>query len=281
MKILVTGGAGFIGTSLVHALTAEHEVIVLDNLSTGKKENIPDKVTFMEGDIREYADVERAIDGCEAVFHLAAATDVRNANEDMVYNTNYHGSKNVFEAAGKINAKIIFASSAAVYGNAELPVKETAEPKPISMYGKSKLKAERLLDKNTFILRFFNVYGPRGNSVINKFCASIPKNYEIMVNGTGFHTRDYVYVTDVVRALLLGLEKKGTYNVGTAVETSIHNIIDMIQDETKTKAAIRFAPENEQEIKRSRADITKIKTELGWQPHVSIKDGIKFLLGKN
>lgn len=280
MKILVTGGAGFIGSSLVHALAAEHEVVVLDNLSTGKKENISKKAKFIDGDIREMADVEKAISGCRVVFHLAAATDVRNTDDDSMYKINYLGSKNVFEAAKAIKAKIIFASSAAVYGDAELPNREMQECKPISMYGKTKLKAEKLIE-NEFVLRLFNVYGPRGNSVVNKFCNNIPKSIDITVYGNGFQTRDYIYVSDVVKALMLGLEKTGTYNVGSCAETSILNIIDYVQDATKTRASINFAGESRGDIKRSKADITKIKTELGWHPDVTINHGIKLLLGKS
>lgn len=280
MRILVTGGAGFIGSHLVNKLVElNHEAVVLDNLSAGRKENVNSKAKFIEGDIRDSFEVGNAMKGCEAVFHLAAMADARDGGEKM-YEVNYLGSQNVFTAAQESNAKIIFTSSAAVYGNASL-CKEDSECKPVNEYGKSKLKAEKALMKalpNAFIARMFNVYGPNGNSVINRFCKNIPNYEDITIFGTGMQTRDYVFVSDVVDALMLGLENNGIYNAGTGVETGLLELIDVIENISGAKANMKFEKPIEGEIMRSRADISKI-SQLGWKPKVSLKEGVRMILG--
>lgn len=281
MKILVTGGAGFVGICLVDRLIElNHETVVLDNLSAGKKENVKN-AKLVVGDIRDRFDVDKAIKGCQAVFHLAAMTDARISN-DKVYEVNYLGSENVFNAAKENNAKVIFTSSAAVYGSGSFCM-EDAECRPVNDYGKSKLKAERLLVKicpDSFIARPFNVYGHNGNSVINKFCKKISNYEDITIFGTGMQTRDYIFVSDVIDALLLGLENKGVYNVGTGMETSLLELIDIIEKVSNSKASMKFERPNESEIMRSRSDITKIK-QLGWKPKVSLEDGIRLILGQS
>ena len=257
-KVLVTGGCGFIGSNLVKRLiSGGYEVVVLDNLSTGVYQRLPKQAKFIKGDIED-DDTYRVIEGCTHVFHLAAKTDAR-AEDDSIYRVNYLGSKKVFEAAKAVGAKIIFTSSAAVYGSAPPPHKETADCIPINQYGKSKLKAEKLLNpENSFVVRLFNVYGPEGNSVINKYCKLMPNYEDIVVYGTGMQTRDYVYVDDVVNALMLGFELNGLYNIGTGIETKVVNVIDMISNITRAKATIRFE-KPKQEIQRSKADISKIR----------------------
>lgn len=267
MNILVTGGAGFIGRHLVDRLVSKgHSVAVYDKLLHSKE-----NVRLIEGDIRDMDDVKRAMKDVEAVFHLAAISDSR-ANDDAVYNANFIGSKNVFEAAKAANAKVIFTSSAAVYGETKL-AKEDAECTPINQYGKSKLRAEKICPGDAFVARLFNVYGPGGNSVVNKFCQLIPKYEPVTVYGHGNQTRDFIYIDDIVNALLLGLELSGVYNVGTGKETSVMELVDIIHDLTKSKPDIKFAPPL-QEIIRSKADITKI-TATEWYPKVELVDGIE------
>ncbi|MBI2173133.1 MAG: NAD-dependent epimerase/dehydratase family protein [Candidatus Aenigmarchaeota archaeon] len=277
MKILVTGGAGFVGSNLADRLLKDgHSVNILDSMTTGRKENINARAKFFKGDIRDEDDIMSAISGCGAVFHLAAQTDARAADEDSSYKINYLGAKNVFDAAKDSNAKIIFTSSAAVYGERQAACKESDKCEPVGDYGKNKLRAEKAAGGNAFIARMFNVYGPRGGGAVNIFCGRIPEYKEIRVFGNGLQTRDFVHVDDAVNALLIGLEKSGVYNVGTGVETSILNLIDMIFAMTRNKPNARHEQEKK-EIKRSKADITKIKA-LGWEPKVAIKDGIKSLL---
>ncbi len=275
MKILVTGGAGFIGHHLVNRLLhGGHGVTIYDNFSNSKKDG-PDGVKVIEGDVRDAADVQRAMRDIGTVFHLAAISGARDTNEDTMYSVNFIGSKNVFEAAKAAGAKIIFASSAAVYGDTKL-TKETDECKPINQYGKGKLRAEKICPENAFVARMFNVYGPNGNSVINRFCGLIPKYGDVPVHGHGTQTRDFVYIDDVVNALVMGLGMSGTYNVGTGKETSLLGVIDIIHDMTKSKPNLKFLPAAN-EIQRSRADTTKIST-TEWYPKVELVDGIRNIL---
>jgi UDP-glucose 4-epimerase len=277
MKILVTGGCGFIGSQLVDKLIVlNHEVIVLDNLSSGKKERLNPAAKLVVGDVRDPDDVKKSIRGCETVFHLAALTDIRSESEEADYQVNFLGAKNVFSVAEAIKSKVIFASSAAVYGNS--PAKEDSRCSPISQYGRSKLKAENACPEGSLILRIFNAYGPRGKSVINTFCSKIPKYEDITLFGTGLQTRDYIYVSDVVNAMIMGLTKSGIYNVGTGVETSLLDVIEIIHQITKNKPNIKFAMPRDNEVKRSKADITKIKHDMRWEPRVDLAEGIRKLL---
>ncbi len=280
MRILVTGGAGFIGSHLCERLINDgHEVVVLDNLSSGKKEWASQKSKFVNGDIRDPTTVATAMQGCGAVFHLAALTDARSSDDDAMYQVNYLGSENVFKLAAAKKCRIIFTSSAAVYGEA-FPCTESARCEPISQYGKSKLKAEALLqrlDANAFIARLFNCYGPRSKSVINKFCEKIPHYKEIVINGSGLQTRDYVHVSDVVSALMLGMENTGLYNVGTGTEISVLHLSDLIHKITNAKPSAKFTSPIAGDIRRSKADIEKIK-KLGWEPKISLEHGVRALM---
>ncbi|MCX6815924.1 MAG: NAD-dependent epimerase/dehydratase family protein [Candidatus Aenigmarchaeota archaeon] len=281
MKVLVTGGAGFIGTLLVNKLVEMgHEVVVLDNLAKGKRENVNEKAVFIGGDVRDGMDVRKAMDGCAVVFHLAAISDVAG-DEDAIYKTNFLGSKNVFEVAKAKNAKIIFASSAAVYGNIDVPHRETAECKPLSQYGKSKLRSEKYLETlgmNYSILRLFNVYGPKGGGVINKFAKQIIDYKDVVINGNGMQTRDYVFVEDVVDAFIFAMNNNvDLCNVGTGRETSLSTVVDFIHNTTRCKPTVKFTVQRSGEIFRSKAD-TKKMTELGWEPKIQLEDGIKMIL---
>jgi nucleoside-diphosphate-sugar epimerase len=275
MKILVTGGTGFIGRHLVNKLLLlGHEVVVLADETKG---NPPEGSEYIKGDIRDGYNVKKAFEGCECVFHLAAITDVRDSNDEAVYATNFLGSKNVFEVAKAKNAKIIFTSTAAVYGNGNIPNREMDECKPISQYGKSKLRAEWYLQnlvQDSFIVRLFNVYGTGGHSFINVLAEKMPKYDDISIFGNGLQTRDYVHVDDVLDALLLGFNNSGLYNVGTGVECSTSRLVEVAQEITKYKPNLKFTPPKKNDIARNRADITKIKS-IGWEPKMSLEEGIK------
>ena len=249
MRCLVTGGCGFIGTHLVAALIEKgHEVVVLDNLTLGKKERLNSKARFILGDIRNPDDVKQAMENCKIVFHLAALTDLRTITEEMDKEVNFEGSKNIFSVAQEIGARIIFTSSAAVYGNSS--ALEGVECKPLSYYGKNKLEIEKLCPENSFVVRLFNVYGPCGKSFVNTLCKKIPDEEEVVVYGDGSNTRDYVYVDDVVSALLWGINQNGIYNVGTGIETTVLGLIKTVERVLGKKARIKFEKENENEIKK-------------------------------
>ncbi|MFH0832939.1 MAG: NAD-dependent epimerase/dehydratase family protein [Candidatus Aenigmatarchaeota archaeon] len=275
--ILVTGGCGFIGTHLVNRLIElGNEVVVLDNISTGKKENLNKRAKLIVGDVRIPDDVGKAMKDCEACFHLAAITELRDANDDLVYQTNFLATKSIADIAEEFGVKLIYTSSAAVYGNGKIPNNEEGECKPLSQYGKSKLKSEKIL-KNAFVARLFNTYGKGGNSFVNKLCKKIPNYDEFNVYGNGLQTRDFIHVSDIVDALLLGVENSGIYNVGSGKETSVLQLMDIVKEIANAKPLAKFTMPHENEISRSRADITKIKG-LGWEPKVSIVDGIRMTL---
>ncbi|MBI4174945.1 MAG: NAD-dependent epimerase/dehydratase family protein, partial [Candidatus Aenigmarchaeota archaeon] len=208
------------------------------------------------------------------VFHLAAISDLR-ADEDLIYSTNFIGSKNVFDAAKQAGAKIIFTSSSAVYGETKL-AKESDECHPANQYGKSKLRAEKICPGG-FIARLFNVYGPEGHGAVNIFCKLIPKYEDVNVFGHGTQTRDFIYVDDVVNALIMGMKMEGVYNIGTGKEMSLLEVIDMIHAMTKAKPNIKFTAPLAGDVQRSRADISKIQ-QTEWFPRVELNDGIRKVL---
>lgn len=274
MKILVTGGTGFIGSHLVDELVKRHDVTVFGH--DKNKAWLNPKAHFIKGDILDAEAIKSAMEGCEAVFHLAALTDVRKSEQDpdYDYDINFVGSKNVFEIAAKEGCKVIFTSSAAVYGNAEPPIGEDAELNPISNYGRHKSMAEKAAPPGSAVFRLFNVYGPRGNSAINRFCGRIMDGQEITIYGTGLQTRDFVFVNDVVRALVMGLSASGTYNVGTGKEATILSIVHTIEKLSGKTAPIKFEKGSKAEIARSSANISKLRA-TGWKPELSIKEGIR------
>jgi len=297
MKILVTGGAGFIGSNLVDRLIADgYKVIVVDNLSTGKKENINEKAKFYKVDILspkifEIFQKEKP----EIVFHLAAQINVRKSIENPIEDakTNILGSLNIFEASKKFKVKkIIFTSTGgAIYGSAKIiPTPENYPPKPQSPYGIAKLTIENYLDfykkvyKIDYLsLRLSNVYGPRQDpkgeaGVVAIFIDKLLKGKRPTIFGSGEQTRDFIFVADVVEALIKSINYKGKekiFNVGTGIETSINKLFKLISKILKKKISPKYAPEKPGEIKRSCLAISKIKKELKWRPKYNLEEGLK------
>ncbi|RLC39550.1 MAG: UDP-glucose 4-epimerase [Candidatus Nealsonbacteria bacterium] len=296
MKILVTGGAGFIGSHLTDKLIEQgHKVTVVDNLSTGKKENLNPKAKFYQLDIQspEIAGVFEK-EKPEIVFHFAAQIDVRKSVENPIESAkvNILGSLNLLENSRKYGVKkIIFASSGgAIYGETDvIPTPESYPENPQSPYGIEKLAIEKYLNfyrktlgLNYIALRLANVYGPRQNSkgeagVIAIFCDKMLKNKEVIINGDGEQTRDFVFVDDVVEAVLLAMEKEksGIYNIGTAKETSINEIFRKIKELTNSNCQEIHGPEKPGEQKRSCLDYSRAKEELNWQPKYSLEEGLR------
>ena len=295
-KILISGGAGFIASHLTDKLIDKgHNVVVIDNLSTGKKENLNPQAKFYEADIcnSEIAQIFQE-EKPEIVFHFAAQIDVRKSVKDPIQDAkvNILGSLNLLQNCQKIGVKkFIFASSGgAIYGDTEvIPTPETHSENPESPYGICKLTIEKYLHfyKETFglnytALRLANVYGPRQNSkgeagVIAVFCDKMLKNEEVVINGDGEQTRDFVFVDDVVNAALLSIEqeKSDIYNIGTGIQTNINEIFRKIKELTNSDCEEIHVSGKPGEQKRSCLDSSKAKQELGWQPEYNLEDGLK------
>ena len=314
MKILVTGGAGFIGSHLVDRLVKEkHKVIVIDNLSTGKKENLNPQAKFYKLDIRspKISDVFKK-ERPEAVFHLAAQIDLRKSVENPVEDAkiNILGSLNILQNFIRINqlnprksvSKFIFASTGgAIYGDADIiPTTETYPEMPLSPYGIEKLVFDKYLNYYYKVfglpyvsLRLANVFGPRQNSkgeagVIAIFCDKMLSGKftphrtrsgvgQPIINGSGKQTRDYVYVDDVVEAGILAFKKKkiGIFNIGTAQETDVNAIFRKIRKLINSNCKEIHIPEKPGEQKTSCLDCSKAKKELGWKPKYNLDRGLK------
>jgi UDP-glucose 4-epimerase len=296
-KILVTGGAGFIGSHTVDRLIEENnEVIVIDNLSTGFKENLNKKVIFYKIDIREKEKLEEFFERhyFDYIFHFAAQINVRKGEEDPAFDVdvNIKGIINLLECVKeKPPEKIIFSSTGGVmYGLTDiLPSPETIEPFPICVYGISKLTSEKILYAywkkygiNYVALRYGNVYGPRQNylseaGVIAIFISRILEGKECVIFGDGEQTRDFIFIEDVVEANILFMKNRitGIFNVGTGIETSVNRIFEIIKENIGENCRKFYGEERKGELKRSCLSIEKIKRETGWYPKYKIEEGIK------
>lgn len=292
MRVLVTGGAGFMGSHLVPSLLKQgHDVSVLDNLSAGKKGRIPKGIRFIKGDVTKAEDVRKASKDAEVIFHLAAMIDVAYSvtHPEETYKINVEGTKNLLEANdGK---RFVYVSSAAVYGEAtELPISEDHPLKPISPYGESKVKAEQECVKRKgrgtkiTILRPFNIYGkgqdPKSpyTGVITKFIENAKAGQPLTIYGDGKSTRDFVNIRDVCDALLLAMKKEGTYNIGTGEPTTINELAALIKELSGSGSAIQHAQPRQGDIRDSYADITCAEKELKWSPKTELREGLKELL---
>jgi UDP-glucose 4-epimerase len=284
MKVLVTGGAGFIGSHLVDRLIKRgDEVVVLDNLSTGRKENINYKAEFIKGDIR-VPSVFNKISNVGIVFHLAALKQVTDSfnRPKLYFDVNVVGSSNVLEFCRKNDAKIVFTSSASVYGDINKPAKEDDFCKPLSPYGRYKLFVEELIKSyNEFygipysILRIFNVYGPRATSgVISNLVFCVKNGNPFYLYGDGKQKRDFIFIDDVVKILLLHKRMKNmTLNVGTGKPTSLVDLIEIFSNLVKNLKIIR-KEKRKGEIEVSCPDITKLKKVFPKIQFTTLKKGI-------
>jgi UDP-glucose 4-epimerase len=300
MKMLVTGGAGFIGSSLVQRLLElGHEVRVLDNSSTGNRGNlagITDEIEIVEGELRSYERVHNATRGVEIVFHQGALPSVPRSVQDPLTTgaVNVEGTLNVLLAARDENVRrVVFASSSSVYGNAgTLPRLETQFLDPISPYAVSKLAAERycvsfarVYGLETVTLRYFNVFGPRQDptsqyaAVVPRFIAAIDAGEPVPVHGDGEQSRDFTYVDNVVEANVLAAEVDGAsgavLNVATGEPRSVNALADAIGDVLGKPVEREFLPPRAGDVRDSWADVGEARRVLGWEPRVGLEEGLR------
>jgi len=295
VKCLVTGGAGFIGSHLVDRLVMEgHEVVVLDNLSHGKKENLPRGAKLVKLDIRS-PKVERAFKRHrpQAVFHLAAQMEVRKSVEDPAFDAevNILGLVNVLQAAVQGGCpRVIFASSGgAVYGDQErFPATEEHPTRPLSPYGVTKRAGELYLDYFSEVglrcasMRLANVYGPRQDphgeaGVVAIFARKMLDGQTPTINGTGKQTRDYVYVDDVVDAFMAAFTREltGAFNVGTGTETDVNRLYELVATHAGFGGTPVHGPAKEGEQMRSVISGIRLTQATDWEPNVSLDEGLK------
>lgn len=296
-NIVVTGGAGFIGSHIVDALVNRHRVTVIDNFVTGRRTNLNPKAKLLRMDIRSKQLPQRLQQiRPQVVFHLAAQMNVRASILDPQYDAsvNVLGSLNVIQGALMAKAKrFVFSSTGgAIYGDqSTMPIPETILPKPEAPYGIAKFSIEHYLEYfrsrglSSVNLRYGNVYGPRQNpkgeaGVVSIFAERIAKKQPLVIFGTGRQTRDYVYVADVVRANLKAMQSAatGSINVGTGIETSVTQLAAAIMHISGTHTRVIHKPAINGELQRNAISPRRAKRVLGWSPQVTLQAGLRLTL---
>ena len=295
MKYVVTGGAGFVGSNLVKLLIKEgHDVLVIDNLVKGKKENLSEvfeQIEFINSDIRNYDDIEKNFQDLDGVFHQAALTVVQDSfkNPQEYHDVNVKGTENIFKLAEKYDVKVVYASSSSVYGHQNsMPIKEDALRNPINPYGQTKLDDEYLYEKYSKMgtsiigLRYFNIFGegqtPAYAGVITKFLERIREKKAPIIFGDGNQIRDFIFVQDVVMANLLAMTnnvKNSLMNIGTGKVMTILELADMIIDISRVGLEPIFDKPLDGDIKKSHADISLAIQSLNWRPKKELSEWLK------
>jgi len=304
MRILVTGGAGFIGSHLVEALTARGDrVRVLDDFSTGRRQNLatilPEHLELIEGDVRDATTAVAAAQDMDAIVHLAAVASVQASVDDppRTHAVNFLGTLNMLEAARKQRVgRFLLASSAAVYGdNPELPLGEDARLQPLTPYAADKLASEHYLDfyhrcfgLQTCAFRFFNIYGPRQDptspysGVISIFAKRIQAGQELVIYGDGAQSRDFVFVADLVRVLVQALDLQTLparpVNIGTGRAVTLNELVTTLGTLARKTIPVTYAAPRNGDIRHSLAAIDRLKSCFGLSPSVPLKDGLQTLL---
>ncbi len=290
MKILVTGGAGFIGSHIAEYLIQHgDDVTILDNLNTGKLDNlvkINDKINFVNGDIRDYKVLEKLVNDTDGVFHEAALASVQQSfsMKDEYFDVNVTGTENILKLAKEYGFKIVYASSSSVYGNpTKIPIKEDDDRKPINPYAQTKLDSEYLAKKysesgvSVVGLRYFNVFGHRQSNeyagVIKLFLEKIKQEIPPKINGDGLQTRDFVHIGDVVRANILAMEsntKDGFFNVGTGHSISILDLANLVISASGLSLEPIHGQELSGDVRATQADTALIRKLLKWEPKMRL-----------
>ena len=292
MRYVVTGGAGFVGSNLVKSLVkGGHDIIVIDNLVNGKKENLSevlDHIDFINLDIRDYDKMENQIQNVDGIFHQAALTVVQDSFEfpQEYHEVNVIGTENIFKLANKKNAKVVYASSSSVYGHKEsMPIREDALREPINPYGQTKLDDEYLYEKYSKIgtriigLRYFNIFGqgqtPQYAGVITKFLDRIRSGNSPIIFGDGSQIRDFIFVQDIVTANISAMQSNVTsslINIGTGNAITILELANMIIEISKLDLKPIFEKPLDGDIQKSHADITLAIQSLNWKPKKELKE---------
>lgn len=296
---LITGGAGFIGSHLAHYLIEKgHKVRVLDDLSAGDTDYLPDGVTFIEGDVRKKEEVRRAFRGIDGCFHLAAVTSVDECTLHWhnAHTVNVGGAIHVFERASQQGVPVVYASSAAVYGKAGAEaLTEDAEVCPTNAYGIDKYSCEmqarigkQIQGLKVTGLRFFNVYGPRQSaksayaSAIPAFLKRLNKGEDLNITGDGSQCRDFIYVSDIVRALLIAMEQPNheakVYNICTGKALSILELAQKLIALTGIAVDIHFVEARKGDIMYSVGDPSRAQKELNFKAKITPDEGLKHLV---
>jgi UDP-glucose 4-epimerase len=301
VKVLVTGGGGFIGSHIVDRLLAEgHSVRVLDNFATGRRQNLGDALSdiqLVEGDIESYEHVQNAVEGCEVVVHQGALPSVPRSVQDPLRSnaTNVTGTLNVLLAARDSGVRrVVYASSSSVYGfNAVLPKHEGLLPQPISPYAVAKLAGEgfcrsfnEVFGLETVALRYFNVFGPRQDSrsqyAVPNFITALLNGGHPVIYGDGEQSRDFTYVDDVVEANMLAMScdrvAGKTYNVAAGKRTSLNELLHHIGALIGREPTTRYEAPRLGDVKHSQADVSAAKRDLGYTPSVSLEEGLRLTL---
>ncbi len=301
MNFVVTGGAGFIGSHITHHLVEKnYQVTVIDDVNIETLENFDNTiktVEFKKINILNYEDLRKAFRNVDGVFHQAALTDVQESfrKPNLYYDVNVKGTENILKIAEEFNFKVVFASSASVYGNPEkIPIKETTVRKPLNPYGKTKLECEKLIEKyskrgnQVLTLRYFNVFGKRQTGsyagVIIRFLDKIKNKMPPEIFGDGSQTRDFIYVDDVVSANLSAMKSdigNGFFNIGTGIKTSIKDLANLMIELSGYSLEPLFKKPVSGDIKQSQADISLANKLLNWKPKITLREGLKNLLSYN
>jgi UDP-glucose 4-epimerase len=295
MKFVVTGGAGFIGSHLAKSLINEgHIVTIIDNLNTGKIENLKEilnHVDFIKGDIRDIELLKNKLKDVDGVFHEAALASVQESFSKIKEYTdvNVGGTENILKLAKEFGFKIVYASSSSVYGNpVKIPIEEDDPKNPINPYAQTKLDDENLATKyaqngvRVIGLRYFNVFGERQSQtyagVIKKFVKKVRNNEPPIINGDGQQTRDFVYVGDVVQANILAMKSNvnhGFFNIGTNSTITVLELANLIIDSFGLPLKPIHGPELPGDVKITKADISRAKKLLNWEPKTRIEEWLK------
>jgi len=295
VKFVITGGAGFIGSHIAkHLVEKNHDVIVVDNLSRGRLENlskIKEQIEFKKMDILDLDSLKKVIFNSDGIFHQAALTSVPESfiQKEKYHNVNVKGTENIFKLAKEFGKKVVYASSSSIYGNTTtIPIKENFEKNPINPYGITKLDDEKLAKKfhdlglSVIGLRYFNVYGIGQTNdyagVITKFIDQINVNKSPIIFGDGTHTRDFISVEDIAKANLLSMESNTDFsflNIGTGISTSIKELAELMIELSGKKLEISFDDLPLGDVKDSLADVSLAKKLINWNYETSLKNGLK------